>query len=373
MRKNILILMSSLNAAGAEKQTICLINHMDRDRFSITLRYFDRREALLGDIDMTRMNSVDCFDRRGRFDLSILKKLGTLLDHDKHHLVLCIGLYPMLYAYLVRLLFRLKFKLVTAIHYTVRPRVIRERIKEALYKRLLNTSDLLVFVCRSQMAYWVTHHNVNPERCRWIYNGINTDYFAPNRMGDQSLEIARKYNISESDIVLGNVAGFRLVKKQEDIIQAAKILRDGGYPIKVLLVGEGPRRLFLEQYIDSCGIKEHVILSGLQKDVRPFLHLMDCFVISSNQEAFSIAALEAMAAGKPLVMTDTGGAGEMVEAGVNGFLFAPGDIPMLVEKTRYLIDHDSFEEMGNNSRKIVTERFTLEKMVHEYEDTFSKL
>jgi glycosyltransferase involved in cell wall biosynthesis len=74
-----------------------------------------------------------------------------------------------------------------------------------------------------------------------------------------------------------------------------------------------------------------------------------------------------MAAGKPLIMTDIGGAGEMVENGVNGFLFSPGDTGQLVDRIKNLIDHNLFAAMGTSSRRIVTERFTLKQMVHEYE------
>jgi glycosyltransferase involved in cell wall biosynthesis len=100
---------------------------------------------------------------------------------------------------------------------------------------------------------------------------------------------------------------------------------------------------------------------------------MDCFVLSSDQETFSLAALEAMAAGKPVVMTEVGGAAEMLAEGVNGYLFAPGDVERLVQHVKNMIDGGSLEEMGKNSYRIVKERFTLRKMVGEYEALLSDL
>jgi glycosyltransferase involved in cell wall biosynthesis len=201
----------------------------------------------------------------------------------------------------------------------------------------------------------------------YIYNGIDVDHFAEPVEFADAADDKRMQAIGKEDIVLGNVAGFREEKKQEDLVRAAKELRDSGYPIKVLLVGSGPRQRIVERHIESYDMREHVILTGLQKDVRPYLKQMDCFILSSHQETFSLAALEAMAAGKPLIMTDVGGAGEMVENGVNGFLFTPGDVGQLVDKIKNLIDHNLFEAMGTNSRKIVGERFTLKQMVYEYE------
>ena len=181
------------------------------------------------------------------------------------------------------------------------------------------------------------------------------------------------YDIGEDDVVLVNVAGFRVVKKQEDLVHAAGRLREKGYPVKVLLVGDGPRRQHVESLIRSLGLQDHAFVTGLQSDVRPFLNVARCFVISSHQETFSLAALEAMAAGLPVVMTDVGGAGEMVESGVNGLLFPPGDIDALVENIEQLIESNSFAAMGIESRKIVSERFTLQKMVDEYERALADL
>jgi glycosyltransferase involved in cell wall biosynthesis len=365
MCKKLLILMSSLNAGGAERHTIQLINKIDADRFRTTLRYFDRREALLGIIDRSQYESVECLHRRGRLDLSMLNKIRKLIDRQDPDAVLSISPYPLLYGYLARLLSGASYKLVTIIHQTMQRPGRWESVKARLFRNLLNKSDLIMFVCKNQLDYWVEAQNIDAKKCVYIYNGIDIEHFDGNESSVGAWKGKRPYNIGNEDIVLGNVAGFRSEKKQEDIIQAAKLLREMGYPIKVLLVGDGPRRRFIEQYVESCGLQEHVILTGLQKDVRPFLELMDCFVISSHQETFSLAALEAMAAGKPLLMTDVGGAAEMLENA--------GAVDDLAEHVKNLIEKRAFEEMGKNSRKIVAERFTLQKMVREYEVVFTEL
>jgi len=367
MRKKLLFLLSSLNAGGAENQTVQLVNKIDSDAFAITLRYFDKREALLGALDMSQVESVECMDRKGRFDFSLLNKIGALTTRGKQDVVFCVTTHPMLYGYLVRLILRNKYKLVTVLHHTLQRPGTWQSIKTKLHRRILNRCDLIIFVCRNQLKYWVDHHNLDPSKCIYIYNGIDVDHFAARSEYGETADLAAKHGIGKEDVVLGNVAGFRQEKKQEDIVQAARVLRDSGYPIKVLLVGAGPRQQVVERHIESCNMREHVILAGLQKAVRPYLQLMDCFVLSSHQETFSLAALEAMAAGKPLVMTDVGGAGEMVENGVNGFLFSPGDTGQLVDRIKNLIDHNLFAAMGTSSRRIVTERFTLQQMVQEYE------
>jgi glycosyltransferase involved in cell wall biosynthesis len=80
-------------------------------------------------------------------------------------------------------------------------------------------------------------------------------------------------------------------------------------------------------------------------------------------ETFSIAALESMALGKPLVMSHIGGAAEQVQSGVNGFLFEPGDIETLARHLAALADPQKRQTMGEAARQIVRGTFTVERMV----------
>ena len=94
----------------------------------------------------------------------------------------------------------------------------------------------------------------------------------------------------------------------------------------LLLVGDGVLRPAIEAAVLSSGISSYIKLAGLQKDVRPFYQTADIFtLVSTSVETFSIAALEAMSCGLTEVLTDVGGAAEMVSPGVNGFLCIPED------------------------------------------------
>jgi glycosyltransferase involved in cell wall biosynthesis len=223
------------------------------------------------------------------------------------------------------------------------------------------------------MQYWIENCRINSRISKYIYNGIDVDYF--NECNDNTqLHVRSKYNISKGDIVIGSVAALRREKNQEDIIKAATILRKKGYPVKILLVGDGVRRAILEDTARSCGIFEHFSITGFQEDVRPFVSAMDCFVISSSHiETFSMAALEAMALGKSIVMTDIGGASEIVREGVNGFLYAPGEVDSLAGYIEFMIKKNLFQSMGKRSRDIVRKCFTHEKMVTDYESLLSEI
>ena len=115
-------------------------------------------------------------------------------------------------------------------------------------------------------------------------------------------------------------------------------------------------------------------MAGFRDDVRPCVGICDCLALTSHAvETFSISALEAMAMGKPVVITDLGGARELVEHGVSGFIFEKGDIGGLAAHLTSLAEDNRHLEMGEKARQRVREKFTIEKMVAAYEALFSSI
>ena len=102
-------------------------------------------------------------------------------------------------------------------------------------------------------------------------------------------------------------------------------LRDSGVPAKVLIIGDGPRRGEIERQIAELQLTGHAVIAGHRNDVRPYIACCDVMTLTSHVvETFSIAALESMALGKPMVLTRIGGAEEQVRHGTNGFLYERG-------------------------------------------------
>src|SRR5690606_8101621 len=115
--------------------------------------------------------------------------------------------------------------------------------------------------------------------------------------------------------------------------------------------------------------ERHVTFAGLQHDVRPALAAMDVFVLpSTHVETFSNAALEAMAMGKPVVLSRIGGAREMIRDGVEGFTIEPSDLePRLkVLLAQLCADGDRVARLGQAARERAVSEFSLDAMVSSY-------
>jgi glycosyltransferase involved in cell wall biosynthesis len=129
----------------------------------------------------------------------------------------------------------------------------------------------------------------------------------------------------------------------------------------------------VEARAQELGVAAETVITGLQQDVRPLLAAADVAALCSHSEAFSLAALEALALGRPVLHAAVGGAAEMIEPGRNGYLFAPGDTPALVEHLTQLADPALRRRMATAARATVELRFTERAMVERYETGLEEL
>lgn len=135
------------------------------------------------------------------------------------------------------------------------------------------------------------------------------------------------FGYSPSDVILIMVAGFRVEKDHETLINALKLLPSN---YKLLLVGDGYRRKDIEDNINRLDVVSRVQLAGIRLDVPSLLKMSDLAILSSHWEGFGLAAAEAMAAGIPVIASNVEGLSQVVEDG--GLLFEKGNVEDLRKK-----------------------------------------
>ena len=111
-----------------------------------------------------------------------------------------------------------------------------------------------------------------------------------------------------------------------------------------------------------------------QKDIAPFYKIMDLNVLPSRNEGLGLTLIEAMAGGVPCIGADSGGIREIIDEGVNGFLFAPGDSNALAEKIRTLREDAGMRDrFVTNGKEKVARLFDIKRTVSETEKVFYDL
>lgn len=167
------------------------------------------------------------------------------------------------------------------------------------------------------------------------------------------------------------VANLRPEKSHETLIAAAAQLAPSCPNLRYQIVGEGSRRAVLERMAAKHGVSEIVTFLGHREDVPALLAGADIFVLPSRSEAFPNGAIEAMAAGLPVVASAVGGLLDLVETGRTGILVPPSDPEPLAVAIKSLCDDPQrAREMGREAQREVRAQYSFERMVAAFSDLY---
>lgn len=252
-----------------------------------------------------------------------------------------------------------------------------------------------------------TRHNDDPFRRRWPLSSVlriisrHTDHFlaiservrsftievehAPASRVDtvkyglsygtetRPLDVRAEFGISAGPL-LACVARLTVQKGHRWLLPAFREVVDEFPRATLLLLGDGPLRTKLEQLAAKLGLLERVIFAGWRTDVSALLPGTNLFVLASEWEGFGLALLEAMAAALPIVATRVGAIPEVVAHNETGWLVEPNNTAAFADATiSALRAPDQMVAFGNRGRARLQAEFSLQRMVSETEQVYSRL
>ena len=352
--KTIMFLLSSLTVGGSEKKTVRIANELHQRGRNVCIAYLNPPESLLAHIDSGV--TVFCLQRKGKLSLSAMRSLRRLVITRGVSTIFCINLYPTIYAHgaCFGLSGPRRPRIVVTINRTEHQST-KDHRSMILFAPLIKRSQLAVFGCNAQLELWADRYGLDRTKCDVIYNGVDETEFAPAKPTDDQF-------------IVGTVGRLTTVKNQIELVLAFDRFRKACPDARMVIVGDGPNRTILLRQVAELGIQHSVSLAGEHDDVRSAISAMDVFVVPSISETFSNAALEAMSMAKPVILSDTGGAREMVSDAEDGYIYAQGDIDALVQLIDKLWRNESYRiELGRMARQKVLEKFTFAGMVDAFE------
>jgi len=221
--------------------------------------------------------------------------------------------------------------------------------------------------------YYVAQVGKTAERMQVLSNGVDTRSFAPDLAARR--RVRERLGASESSFVVGCVGRLDPVKDHVTLLQAAELVAARGIDIRVVIVGDGPRRCALEAEASNCpGLRGRAIFPGEIENVPDWLNSFDVFVLPSLSEGMSNTLLEAMSTGVVPVATNVGGNPDLVEDGASGLLFWPRDAGMLANILAELASDPLRRRfLGGNARRRVEKNFSLDKMLNRYTNLYTSL
>jgi glycosyltransferase involved in cell wall biosynthesis len=233
------------------------------------------------------------------------------------------------------------------------------------YTRLLYNRCVHGVVAISQpIVELLLNAGVDGRKIRLIHSGIDVGRFTA----------CLSQGAAAPPPVIGSIAVLEERKGHRFLLEALALLKARGMKLRCLLAGEGPERLSLEKMSARLGLEREVEFSGFIDDPPVFLAGIDVFVLPSLHEGLGVAALEAMAAGKPVVASGVGGLAEVITDGFTGLLIPPRDAPALSEAiTRLINDPSLARALGQRASAHVREHFAVEQMAARNEAYYYEL
>jgi glycosyltransferase involved in cell wall biosynthesis len=353
-----LFLLGTLERGGSETKFVRLANRLSRKNMPVHLAWLRGPETLLPEIEA----SVVAHPLRSGRSLSVPAWRRLRRAIREHHVgsLVCVNFLPMLYGWPAALPGR-TVRLLASINTTDFQGPQNARFM-TLYAPLMRKMDSVVFGSCRQRLQWQQQYRLRADSSTVVHNGVDLDRYVP-----PSAEERRRHReslgVSADETVYISVAQLRPEKGHVQLIEAfSRVVasRVG----RLILVGDGVQRETLVEVARDRGVLGRVIFAGEQPDVRSWLALADVFVLASTAvETFSNAALEAAACGLPVIMTDIGGASELIGEQGAQWLVRVGNVDDLAEKMLRLgCDADLRAVAGRNARNRIEKNFTAEHM-----------
>jgi glycosyltransferase involved in cell wall biosynthesis len=238
--------------------------------------------------------------------------------------------------------------------------------RERLYRLALSGSDAAVLVCAAAERRFVLHRIIPKQKARIVPNGTDVDAFV-ERNTDGRRKLLEACGASGEAVVFGTVGRLSAAKDHANLLASMGDLIDQGANAFLVIVGDGELRDPLREQCAQLGLNAHVRFLGARSDIAELLSGFDVFVMSSVTEGYSLALVEACAAGLPCIATDVGGNSEIVQDNRTGIVVPAGDTTQLAAAMQALCaDADRRRTFGQGARKWALENGTLDSMYRRY-------
>jgi glycosyltransferase involved in cell wall biosynthesis len=359
-KPKILFYLPGLYMGGAERHTLDLRQRLADLGYPTAVLVHDSWISS-GMLDVAKADYVEILGLGGMAKLTQWPKVYAALERAQADVIVAINETMAIRSVLMRACGATNAKVVCTFHTTLM--LPADEVRLPLFRLAARFLDALVFVSRNQASYWAKRKLATPQPTV-VVNGVDLERFpdqGPNRAAAK-----QRLGLSPDDYVLGLLASFRQEKNHGQAVEALAQLKRDGVPAKLVFVGDGAMRAQVQRLVGERQLTDSVVFAGEQSDVRPTVAAFDVGLICSTKvETFSLAALELLASGIPMVMSNIGGASEIVEDGVNGLLFPSGDSEEFVRHLKTLADPATRRTFQAQARKSV-ERYSIDKMMQAY-------
>ena len=356
MKKRIAIVLPSFDVGGTEKMVTDLVSNIDMSCFQLlVISLAGSRANHLEDI-VKRSGAELYFAGKGEANIiNVICNVNRELERFKPDLI-----HTNMYAFAFATPYAITHDLIML--HTIHNKPSKEfklkykKLMSLLYKRHKVVPIAISPIIKKELTALYPMLNTTVEL---VYNPVDTARYAVKRRKKEG-----------KDVVFVHIGRMMKQKNQKLLLEAFSMARNMVPEIRLIMVGEGPLLEANKKRAEEEDLKGSVSFTGIVSDVRSYLAEGDVFVLSSDYEGLPLAALEAMAAGLPILSTNVGGMADIVTD--NGYLVPAGDIEALAEKMICLAtDSLTREQMGVRS-SAYAKRYDISEFIKKYQELYIK-
>lgn len=306
---------------------------------------------------------------KGAFNLSLVRGLVRIVKDEKVDLIQSHLLGSNVYCALVGLLTRTP--VVATFHGMVdvspdeRLRWLKFQIMNRGVRRFVTVSQRLAQVIGQEGL-------LNPKKTATIFNGIERGRYGRRRIS----QTREQLNLEPEAVLIGSLGNLHPAKGYDHLISAIPLVLKENPAAQFVVAGNEREPLLsqLKEQARQLNVAQHVHFLGFIHDAAEFLSGLDIFFLPSNSEGFSIAAIEALATGLPVVATRCGGPEEFLVHEQNALLVQVGDARAMAAGINNLLASSQLSRsLAESGTQLVSRAFSIEAMIRRYEDLYAEI
>ncbi len=373
LKPNVLHLINSFEQGGTERQTLQLVRLLkEHGRFDVSLACLNAHGVLREEAERLDLGEIKEYRLGGFGSVSFVRQVFRLARHLRERRVsvvhahdLYTNIFGVFAAALARTPARIASRRDTEGFRTTAQDLLERRAYALTHRLVVNAEAVREFLVRG---------GVSSEKIVTLYNGLDMRRVEPPA-GFSREAALDSFGLPRDRRFVTIVANVQnKTKDHATFLRAARRVKDEVADAAFVIAGEGALMDELRSYAAQLGIGADVFFTGRCARVAELLAVSDVCALSSTAEGFSNSILEYMAAARPVVATDVGGAREAIIEGETGFLVPSGDDALLGARVASLLkEPERARLMGERGRRVVAETFSCEAQLSHAEALYEEL
>lgn len=366
MKKNVLQITGSFHQGGSERQAVQLTRLLCEDKtHNIFLATLNNEGVLKAEVEKLGFTKIPEFKLTSFYDANFFRQLRKCADFCRQNKIDIVqthdfysNVFGIFAARLAKVYLRIAAKRETG--------GMRSKMQAVVEKTAFRSAHKVVANSLAVKNYLIDQ-GVSERKIEVIYNGLDLERFEAQITDREKICKELNLPVAEKIKFITLVANLRhTVKNQPMLLRAAQKVTSEFPETHFVLAGEGELRGSLEELTDELKISQNVHFIGRCTKVPEILSISYACVLTSFNEGFSNSILEYMAAGKPVVATNVGGASEAIIENETGFLVESDDDVTLAERLIFLLKNfRKAQKLGQNGRRIVEEKYSLKTQLNK--------